>query len=140
MAAKTEITELTIAGDRSVEDQLRDLSPQELLEQIRSLNGQLGELGVKVSVLHILSGASCYLYEDKRESSGGVKPTAMNCFMSLIHQQPGLKTLSQEEFEKLGQIVSHISLATDELLNKRGGSVNWHQDLLKSPPTKTTTL
>jgi len=109
----------------SYEEKVATMSPKELHTELEKENIKLAELGVKMPVGWMLNKAQNYgsLYEDRRYKEGAVKPTAMNCFMSLLRYQPDLRNLRQEQFEKLGQTVSRIAVAADVFIEKTGGGL-----------------
>jgi hypothetical protein len=121
-------------GPADFSEQLKQLSPQELFEQIEADNLILAQLGVKIPISEIIYGATHYgiRYEFAQYPSGLVRPTPLNCFMALIHMQPDLKKLSEADFENLAGTISHVSVSVESLASKMG-SIKWPDKFSVNP-------
>ncbi len=128
------MTEISRSASNSIEQQLSEMSISQLFDLVQSQNENLAELGVTTSVSQIFYGAIAYgsRYEDRRYAGGGTIPTPLNCLMVVVHNQPSLKNLPDLKFERLATIVSGMSQAVQELVEKRGG-FDWPASLDRSP-------
>src|SRR4030067_1585926 len=108
-------SEILICKSKSIEEQLKEMSPEELWENLEKQNKQLAALGVKTPVSIIFFGASNhgFNYEDRRFPGGGVKPTPVNCLATVLHSEPKLRKKSTEEFEELMGVVSRTSMMVE---------------------------
>jgi hypothetical protein len=129
---KQELVE--IGRGTSVEQQLREMRPSQLWEELAALNEQMVHLGVKVPISRITYGASThgFDYEDRRYEGGGAKHTPMNCLMTALHEQPRLRRLPTEKFEDLGSVISRVAMTT-EVLFKKIGSFTWPDAYTRYP-------
>jgi len=122
--------------DKSVEEQIKEFSTGELIEQLFKENKELAELGVKTPISSIAHGAVIcgFLYEDRRIPGANkvLKDTPMNYFMALVSSQPDLLKLPLDKFQKLGGAVSRIAMATDVLIGKEG-PFRWPIELTENP-------
>lgn len=119
---------------RSVEEQVGELSPEELFAQLDRENRKLADLGVEISIAELAHGAARhgYLYEDRRDGDGGIRTSPMNFLMALVNSQPNLLALPKNRFLELGGVVSTIAMVTDVLVKKTGG-IQWPKQLAQSP-------
>ena len=126
--------ELRSYGQVDFDEQAKVMSPEQLFDQLGRDNMELARLGVKISITIIVYGARRYgnNYEYRTNIHNQTRPTPMNCFMALLHNQPELGQLPQEDFEKLGKVVSRISVATEALAGKIN-RFDWPEQFSISP-------
>lgn len=123
----------------SVQDQLRKKPDAELLDLLRVARIQLGDFGVAHAPAMVINMAKPSLpghWEDKRDEKGRVKPTALNCLMSVLKSDPELKQLPEEQFAVLADTMSVIAMVNEEFITRTDGKytwLNWPADLGRDP-------
>ncbi len=125
---------------RSIEDQLWAKSESELIGVLRGTRLVLEELGVSLSPAFIIEFSEQQHrghFEDKRDKKTNRKlPTAMNAFMNLLVNYPSLKQLEKDQFVRLADVVSTITMVNEILLERSAGEyiwTKWPLDLQKEP-------
>jgi hypothetical protein len=118
----------------SVEVQIEKLSTEELFNQLSKENKKLARLGIKTPISEMAYGAKKYGidYEDRRFPEGGIRPTPMNLFMTLVTSQRDLLSLPEAKFRELGGVISMVAMVTDTLV-KKTGEIDWPEQFRKSP-------